>query len=477
MPDRPEFELLVTQNPYLSPAEDEVHAALVVRARVPEAAGALPDVAQVIVVDCSGSMSYPANKISAARQGTRAAIGALRDGALFAVVAGTERARQVYPAQGLATANPKTRKEARAAVRKLTASGGTAIGRWLALAGRLLREHPDAVRHVILLTDGQNGEPAEELDRVLDEHRADFSCDARGIGTDWLPSELVRIAEAMNGTADAIRRPDDLVDDFAAMTRTAMAKHVPELRILVSTTAGARLGFLRQTHPAEADLVGVPLDERTTAFPTGSWGAETREYHLRLALDRADDAERGTDLRVARIDLEMRPPEHAGHVKAGRPKAVIVHYTDESALSSRVDPALAHYAGQAELARAVMEGYDAHGCGDLAGAAARWGRAVVLATGLGNDEVLTQLLRLVDVVGEPGDGVVRVKQDLAVEDLLRIAVISRQSSVSVYGSSVQEEPRTVERVPEGPAVRCGSCGREWPAGARFCGDCGRPIMV
>ncbi|MEU4805513.1 vWA domain-containing protein [Actinosynnema sp. NPDC023587] len=475
MPDRPEFDLIVSQNPYLSAEDDAVHAALVVKSRTPAPAGGLPGVAQVIAIDCSGSMSYPVTKIGAARQGTKAAIDALRDGALFAVIAGTEKARQVYPAHGLAEAGPATRKAAKAAVKNLSASGGTAIGRWLTAAGRLLRDHPTAVRHVILLTDGENGEHEGELDRVLAEFRSEFTCDARGIGTDWRPTELLRIAEALHGTADAIRRPDDLAEDFTAMTRAAMAKFVPDLRILVRTAAGARLDFLRQTHPAEADLPGVALDERTTAFTTGSWGVESREYHLRLTVE-ATGRPRGTDIRVARVDLETTSPEHAGHARAGEPKAVVVHYTDEVELSSRVDPRIGHYTGQAELSRAVLDGDAAYRRGDAAGAAA-WGRAVALATRLENAEVLSRLLRLVEVVGPAEGGNVRLKDGLAAVDLLLVAVGSTLSSASPDGSSVLDALSPAEDVPGGPDVRCGSCGREWPAGSTFCGGCGNPVVA
>ena len=132
------------------------------------------------MVDCSGSMEYPPTKMRNAREATAAAIDTLSDGVAFAVVAGTHEAREVYPGGGaLAVADPATRAQAKQALRKLTAGGGTAIGTWLR-AGRQAAGQPRlAIRHGILLTDGRNEhEKPEELQAALDACAGRFTCDA-----------------------------------------------------------------------------------------------------------------------------------------------------------------------------------------------------------------------------------------------------------------------------------------------------------
>ena len=47
--------------------------------------------AEIIIVDCSGSMDHPKSKIIEARAATAAAVDVLTDGTWFAVVAGTTR--------------------------------------------------------------------------------------------------------------------------------------------------------------------------------------------------------------------------------------------------------------------------------------------------------------------------------------------------------------------------------------------------
>jgi Ca-activated chloride channel family protein len=473
MDNVPGFSLAVSQNRYLSTEDDEMHAVLTVTAEGLTGAAVAPEVAEVIAIDCSGSMGYPPKKMAAAQRATNAAIDALRDGALFAVIEGTDVARVVYPSgPRLVAANPDTRRAAKKAVRLLRGSGGTRMGEWLEQARGLLADHPTAVRHVILLTDGQNNAGDRKLDVELSLCSRVFTCDARGIGADWEKRELLRIAEALHGTADAVRQPDDLVADFEAMTKTAMDKLVPEARVVLKTTTRAQVDFLRQTFPTEAALVGDELDARTTAFPTGSWGAESREFHLRLKVD-SSDAELDSDIRVGRVDLEVRRAGSTEFESACPPALVFAHWTDDLKLSSVLDPKVAHYTDQAELGQAVLRGCDAHDAGDLVTAAREWGRAVSLATGLGNDKVLVRLLRLVEVVGDPTEGVVRLKDKLAAVDLLSAAMGSVVSSMSPEGLLLPPPPSPVAAATaqDAPDITCPSCKRTWPAGARFCGSC------
>ena len=68
--------------------------------------------AEIIIVDCSGSMDYPPTKMTEARAATAAAVDVIRDGTSFAIVAGTSTAWPVYPADGsMAVAGERTRTE------------------------------------------------------------------------------------------------------------------------------------------------------------------------------------------------------------------------------------------------------------------------------------------------------------------------------------------------------------------------------
>ncbi|MFL6118370.1 VWA domain-containing protein [Actinophytocola sp.] len=465
------FSVEVSQNKYLSIEDEEMDAVLVVTAGGAAAEDGVPELAEVITIDCSGSMYYPPTKLAAAQRATRTAIDVLRDGTHFAVVQGNERARMVYPeTPELVVVTPETRLAAKSAVAEVRANGATAIGEWLRLARQLLDARPAAVRHVTLLTDGRNNQGMDVLEHELRACAPVFTCDSRGIGEDWEPRELLRIAEALHGSADAARELNALADEFEAMVQAAMDKLFPEVRITVSTTSLAEVDFLRQTFPTESQLEGDADGPRGIAFATGSWGAEQREFHLRLRVDPAD-AELDQDIRLARVDLRLRRPGATEFENPCAPALVLGHWTQDLTLSSIIDPKVAHHTKQTELGKAIMRGCDAHDRSDTAAATAEWGHAVALATRLGNDKVLTRLLRLVEVVGEPADGVVRIKQDVRAVDLLSAAMGSVVSSMSPDAAPASAPTPAVLD----PEVSCPTCHKNWPAGSDFCGACGERL--
>ncbi|MGX1244358.1 hypothetical protein RKD46_005462 [Streptomyces pseudovenezuelae] len=248
----PQFAMDVYQNEYLPEGGREVNAIVTVTATgggtigsavaAPHlwSAGQGPSAAVAVMVDCSGSMDYPPTKMRNARDATAAAIDTLRDGVHFAVIGGTHVAKEVYPGGGrLAVADATTRDQAKQALRKLSAGGGTAIGTWLRLADRLLSSADVAIRHGILLTDGRNEhESPEDLKASLDACAGRFTCDARGVGTDWEVKEVTGIASALLGTADIVADPAALAADFTQMMETAMGKEVADVALRVWTPVG-----------------------------------------------------------------------------------------------------------------------------------------------------------------------------------------------------------------------------------------------
>src|SRR5450756_2859068 len=134
MTDQPAFQAEVHQNRYLPPGATVVDAVLTVTTSSADqrttAAG--PGAAQVIMIDCSGSMANPPSKMDEAKKATITAIDTLRDGVAFAIIAGRHNAEMVYPPAGtLVPATGQTRAEAQHAVSQLIAGGGTALGTWL----------------------------------------------------------------------------------------------------------------------------------------------------------------------------------------------------------------------------------------------------------------------------------------------------------------------------------------------------------
>ncbi|MEU4443726.1 VWA domain-containing protein [Actinosynnema sp. NPDC050801] len=409
-----DFAVEVFQNEYLPEGAAEVDAIVTVTT-TGSAAGAAEvvsgDAAEVIIVDTSGSMRYPPTKLAAAKQATEAAIDTLRDGVSFAVVAGTDSAQVVYPRSGgLVVADGRTRFAAKQAVRRLRADGGTAMGRWLALADELFAGYSGRPKHVILLTDGENQhESPRQLARVLDEVAGRFTGDCRGVGTDWQVAELRRIAEALLGTVDIVADPDGLAEDFRSMAATAMGKAVADVSLRLWTPEGAQVRFVKQVSPGLLDLTGrrVESGPRTGDYPTGAWGgAESRDYHVSVRVRPADVGDR---MLASRVSLVGPSGDVLGQ---GRVLAV---WTEDAALSTRINAEVAHYNGQAELAEAIQDGLEARKAGDVGRATAKLGRAVRLAHESGNTDTAKLLAKVVDVE-DLGTGTVRLRARVADAD-------------------------------------------------------------
>ncbi|HUA72144.1 MAG TPA: VWA domain-containing protein [Solirubrobacteraceae bacterium] len=397
------------QNEYLPLGASEVNAIVTVTSDGAAGGTNQPDAAEIVILDTSGSMGVPRRKLESAREATRVAIDCIRDGVAFGVIAGTEIARAVYPGDGtLVTASPEMRAEAKQALRRLEAKGGTAIGSWLTLAGTLFATWPERSCHAILLTDGENQHETEEhLAAVLSELDGRFQCDCRGVGTDWRVSELRRVASALLGSVDIIAEPEDMAEDFRALMQTAMGKSTGNVSLRLWMPQGSSVAFVRQVAPTIEELTGraVQVDPRTADYPTATWGRESRDYHICINVQ---PGEVGDEMLAGRVSLVEGDETRATALV----KAI---WTDDQQLSTHINREVAHYTGQAELADCIQEGLEARKEGDLATATFKLGRAVKLAAESGNDGTM-KLLQAVVEVDDAATGTIRLRHDVATVD-------------------------------------------------------------
>lgn len=402
MTDPPGFTVDVDQNNYLPGGASQVDAIVTVTmtgdAPAPAPTG---NGLEIIIVDCSTSMD--GDKIVAARRATAAAIAELRDGVSFAVIAGTQNAERIYPPSAMtATADAATRAAATTRVAQLTAGGATGIGSWLMLASTIAEAHPAAVKHAILLTDGQNGEHPSQFERALDASLGKFTCDCRGVGTDWAVEELRTIASALLGTVDIVANPADLAADFRAIMGTAMGKRLPDVTLRLWTPRGASVRFVKQVAPSVQDLTArrSATGPQHGDYPLGSWGAESRDYHVKVHMT---PGKVGEEILAGRVSVVR-----AGSGDVLAQGLIRATWTDDTTLSTRISRGVAHYTDQVELAGAIHEGLLARRAGDEPTATARLGRAVALAAASGNDDTTRLLARVVDVIDAP-TGTVRLR--------------------------------------------------------------------
>jgi von Willebrand factor type A C-terminal domain/von Willebrand factor type A domain len=419
-----EFSAAVYQNEFLPAGGTDVSAIVSVTCTGAGTAGqgGAGDAGEIIIIDTSASMGN--REMAAARSAAQAALSQIVDGTWFAVVSGNGAAFLAYPhvqsGPGLVRMDGRTRAEAERAIAALRSGGGTAMGTWLDLAGVLFRSVPEVVqRHVILLTDGENNEPTQVLDAAVARAVGLYQADCRGIGVDWKVSEVRRIAQQLLGTVDIIPTPDQMAAEFEAMMRTSMARGVADARLRVWAPLGAQVLFVRQVSPTVEDLTSrrTPVNELTGDYPTGAWADESRDYHVSVRLAAKDI---GQEQLAARVQVVV-----GGQTAAqGLVKAL---WSDDHALTARIDQQVAHYTGQAELAEAIQEGLAAKAVGDEETATTKLGRAVQLAAETGNDEATARLRKVVDIDDEE-TGTVRLKRVVDKADEMALDTASTKTT-------------------------------------------------
>ncbi|MBA2947087.1 VWA domain-containing protein [Streptomyces himalayensis] len=408
-----------------------MYAVITVSVRRPGGARPTPDgaprLAEVLLIDHSSSMVNPPSRLAAARDAAAAALDRIPDGAHFAVVAGRDRAAMIYPPRfGLAVADARSRADARIALHACTPGGGTAMGTWLERARQLFRGLPDVpgndpfVRHALLLTDGRNEpgyESRDELRERVEHCASEFTCDAVGIGDAWDTDELLLITRELGGRASAVGDLARLSGEFAALTARAAERDVTGLRLRLHHRADVTLHSFEQVHPTRVALrpayvdmaavesaAGGPIEE----YATGAWGAETRDYLLCVSAPYRPD-QLGKVLFLTEVEVDVAGPAGAD-VELPEPAAVLMRWSDEADLYSRLDPRVAHYLHEDELHRTFEQGCAALREGDTAAAEAHFARSWALATRTGDTAMQDHLRKLVDVRSrDERDPVVRLR--------------------------------------------------------------------
>jgi hypothetical protein len=257
----------------------------------------------------------------------------------------------------------------------------------------------------------------------LDACAGRFTCDARGVGTDWEVKEVTGIASALLGTADIVADPAGLAADFTQMMETAMGKEVADVALRLWTPQGSAIKFVKQVAPTVEELTErrTEAGPRAGDYPTGSWGDESRDYHVCVEVP---PAAVGQEMLAARVSLILPQPDGSAQtLSQGLIRAV---WTDDMAASTRINAQVAHYTGQAELAHVIQQGLEDRKAGDMDGATAKLGRAVQLASASGNEDTAKLLSKVVDVV-DAASGTVRLKAKVAEADEMTLETRSTKT--------------------------------------------------
>ena len=396
------FTLESFYNPHLSSGTTRLDTVITVTASSAATTANASQAQKVFgyLIDKSGSMD--GQKILAAKLALRQQINMIGAEDWFFIITFDSEAMVLIP---LTKATAEAKAHAHEVVQKIKPGGGTGMSKALLAAKKQFQLAEGCIAYAQFVTDGQNGDMDRDyLTGAINQCKGVFQCDAWGIGTDWDAAQLRAIAQPLLGTADAVPDPDHLDQVFKAALSRAMSRGVADVRLRLQTPKTCRIVSVKQQLPEIVDLTGLvkPVDDKNLDVPLGSWGVESRDYYVVVELQAQVDGEEMMAFRPKVVSAEN------GQETVVDGTRVIVTWTGDDTLSTRINDQVAHYSGQQELSRSISEGLEAKGRGDVDQATVLLGRAVKLAHESGNDEVTQRLKKVVDIVNE-NDGTVRLK--------------------------------------------------------------------
>lgn len=172
-------------------------------------AGAVP-LNLCLVLDHSTSMK--GQRLHKVKEAAREIVDLLRERDVLSLVAFSDRARVIAPAQSGAN-----RAQAKGAIASILAQGGTEIFQGLQEGVQQIGERLSnrRVNHIILLTDGQTyGDEDQCLDLARQAHAAGVGISTVGIGSDWNDSLLDEICERSGGSSHYLEGPGEIGEFF-----------------------------------------------------------------------------------------------------------------------------------------------------------------------------------------------------------------------------------------------------------------------
>ena len=340
---------------------------------------------------------------------------------MFFIVAFSGSATLISPLH-LATSENKYLADAQ--VQRLEAGGGTCMSSALLAAYQEFSKRPELLHYALFLTDGKNSDDDRAgLESALIKCEGAFQCDCRGVGTDWQPRELQKISSKLLGSAMIIAQPAGIEADFRAAIQAAMARSVGGVRLRLWTPKTAKVIACKQVSPEIVVLTdrSTQVDAQTLDFPTGAWGKESRDYYVAFEIASGD---LGDEVLACRPSIVYS--ENGQDVKSPAPP-IVATWTDDEALSARINDHVAHYTGQEELAQSIQQGLEARDRGDIDAATHMLGKAAKLAAESGNEDTFRKLAKVVDVV-DAAQGTVRLKAHVDKADEMDLDLSSTRTS-------------------------------------------------
>lgn len=191
----------------------------------------------------------------------------------------------------------------------------------------------------------------------------------------------------------------------ANMRKTTLSR----VRCLFWSPPGVTIIGVQQVYPTLSPLRLEPdaTNPRQQSVELGSFSfGEQRDYLLDLAVTARQPGQRFVMVRPSLKYLAAGTGER--EEKADQTAWVYAEWTDVIALAAHIDPRIAHYTGEGDLAQYIEEGQQALDRGDIKRAEHAFGQALEASKRAGN-ALITRLLN--DILEEDANGFVKINEN------------------------------------------------------------------
>ncbi|HMO57030.1 MAG TPA: VWA domain-containing protein [Roseiflexaceae bacterium] len=215
------------------------------------------------VLDRSGSMK--GEKIDRVRRATARAVELLGDQDVTSIVIFDHRTEVLVSTTSAANPGPIAEK-----ISRIRDSGGTRIAPAIEQGLREIEKGPpNAIRRMLLLTDGQTEHEQECLRQADAAGRNGVPITALGVGKDWNEDLMIEIGNRSGGTADYIGRPDEIDEYFSSTVQRAQAATVQNATLTLRLVQGVLPRAVWQVIPLINNLGYRPVSDRDVSVPLG----------------------------------------------------------------------------------------------------------------------------------------------------------------------------------------------------------------
>lgn len=379
------FNFKVYYNPYISPTANSFWGVVSITAN--ETPAAPQQAAVSLICDVSGSMQGA--KFNSLVETVEDLLVSAPDGILLNVVVFDNDANEMVP---LTPLRPGLDRQGlvsifRRNMRREKIFGGTSMSTGIHAALKAQAGlSADIARYGIFLSDGQNTETEAMLTRAVKEAAdAKMHLCAYGFGHDWKAEELTLMAQITQGwMPKAVPDGAELLKEFSALV-ARMAKTVAsDAALQLWTPTGARILSLSQAYPDWVRNEAAPLgDNHTWVVPVPPMTTKDhRDYIVHIEL-----ASVGARMVACRPSIVYVAGGQRVEEKGDQSSWFILEQTNDASQYNKVNPVVAGYLGQGQLADSTRQMTAALAAGDEAGAERHRTEALEIAKAAGNKEM------------------------------------------------------------------------------------------